>query len=77
MEAAFSLGRCLLDLAPLFGQPEEPESRVLRGCLVPSAMTAGQGLETWPRELPLQPVPVYQTVKAMSWDISLSFLNRE
>jgi len=50
MELAFSLGHCLRDLAPLFGQPEEPENQVVTGCLVPSAMTAGQGLKTWPWE---------------------------
>ena len=48
MEVAFSLGRCLRDLAPLFGQSEEPESQVVGGCLVPSAMAARQGLKTWP-----------------------------
>ena len=33
---------------PLFGWPEEPESPLGPGHLIPSAMTAGQGLGAWP-----------------------------
>ena len=35
-------------LPPLFGWPEELEILSGPGLLVPSAMTAGQGLGTWP-----------------------------
>lgn len=43
MAAAICLGSHLWGTAPPFGQPKEPESQLLPGCLAPSAMTTWTG----------------------------------